>query len=856
MNKNIKNKAFTLVELLVVIAIIAVLATVSILTYTRFIDKAHKSNLEVELNQIQKLYSCYLLEQNRNEDSNNDYRYSIKNDLDNFVDYCYKNGVKKDTLNYCVDDSFIVNNNQSKIQKINYNKLNDNKKRFAVLLLQSSNNSKYYGSFNLYYQNDKLINTTSFQNVITKGFNKITKNTIQLLKKDTNENSWEYLITEDTTFQKSKMVSVYLEVRFDEYKVETYEYKTRAGKKIDKQKIDMFGPASTYYVSKENKDNFLLSNDGLYYFKADSSKWVDYKNEEYDFNKSIPLNANDFMLTYDAGNQGTIPEIADYNKVAKFVRNEFFEIIYNEPSYKKNVYYFDDLNTALQSSRGNYQDEYGKYFEEEVFLLQSTEVTNFHLEKNKKLGLPITSSSNGVEYGYDITNYFYAYGAPHKNIIDKTILTSIKPKINLTINGNCLCEGEINVGAKVMSLNCTAWGSKEGEVVPVDALLENEDYNSITINENSVLNISETGLINVYGKVYGKGCINNSGFIRELGNIKDLHGGTSIVQSYNNGVFPFRYYEFNHIETPITFTKTAYYDIMFYPKSGSGMGQPIYIMFISPENKNGLFSIEDGNIIKRLEDNKLIFDISGKVNDNHNDYIKDIAFPIQNFNINIKNGSIVNINHNNFKVLPNGLINIEKGAKVNLTSTLVAYMNFLLYSTGEAIDSTDYNGYLFYRREEVNEIKVGEEIYSEAKQTPGKIIVDGILDVHGENSILAGNVEVNGTLINNSSSTLYQGKEGQMNKIYGTFIEIPQYPLCLALTIKEKDCNLKKYIIDNTITKEDIKFYVDYIQINDDLTFSIIEEKRPINKETAYIQIWKNKDCIEVINIVVNPKNN
>ena len=49
---NNTKKGFTLVELLVVIAILAILATVSVVGYTSFIDRAHKSNAEALLNQV------------------------------------------------------------------------------------------------------------------------------------------------------------------------------------------------------------------------------------------------------------------------------------------------------------------------------------------------------------------------------------------------------------------------------------------------------------------------------------------------------------------------------------------------------------------------------------------------------------------------------------------------------------------------------------------------------------------------------------------------------------------------------------------------------------------------------------
>ena len=64
MKKNTK-KGFTLVELLVVIAILAILASVSVVGYTAFINKAELSNAQTEAAQIEQIISSAFL--------NNDY---------------------------------------------------------------------------------------------------------------------------------------------------------------------------------------------------------------------------------------------------------------------------------------------------------------------------------------------------------------------------------------------------------------------------------------------------------------------------------------------------------------------------------------------------------------------------------------------------------------------------------------------------------------------------------------------------------------------------------------------------------------------------------------------------------------
>ena len=61
MKKQNRKQGFTLVELLVVIAILAILATVSIVGYTAFIDRAHKSNAETEAHQVETALLAELL---------------------------------------------------------------------------------------------------------------------------------------------------------------------------------------------------------------------------------------------------------------------------------------------------------------------------------------------------------------------------------------------------------------------------------------------------------------------------------------------------------------------------------------------------------------------------------------------------------------------------------------------------------------------------------------------------------------------------------------------------------------------------------------------------------------------------
>ena len=56
------KKGFTLVELLVVIAILAILASVSVVGYTAFIEKAEESVAKQELHQLATLINAELLD--------------------------------------------------------------------------------------------------------------------------------------------------------------------------------------------------------------------------------------------------------------------------------------------------------------------------------------------------------------------------------------------------------------------------------------------------------------------------------------------------------------------------------------------------------------------------------------------------------------------------------------------------------------------------------------------------------------------------------------------------------------------------------------------------------------------------
>lgn len=60
--KRQNKKGFTLVELLVVIAILSILATVSVVGYSQFTEKAKKSNDETELHQIALIVESQLID--------------------------------------------------------------------------------------------------------------------------------------------------------------------------------------------------------------------------------------------------------------------------------------------------------------------------------------------------------------------------------------------------------------------------------------------------------------------------------------------------------------------------------------------------------------------------------------------------------------------------------------------------------------------------------------------------------------------------------------------------------------------------------------------------------------------------
>ena len=75
--KRLKLKGFTLVELLVVIAILAILTTVSVVGYTKFIEKARVSNDKALVSQLNTYFESYKI--------NNPISIENKDDLYDFM---------------------------------------------------------------------------------------------------------------------------------------------------------------------------------------------------------------------------------------------------------------------------------------------------------------------------------------------------------------------------------------------------------------------------------------------------------------------------------------------------------------------------------------------------------------------------------------------------------------------------------------------------------------------------------------------------------------------------------------------------------------------------------------------------
>ncbi len=75
--KNNKKKGFTLVELLVVIAILAILASVSVVGYLSFTEKAKISNVEGEMTQARTVIQAEFLEENSRKVTFNQENYII-----------------------------------------------------------------------------------------------------------------------------------------------------------------------------------------------------------------------------------------------------------------------------------------------------------------------------------------------------------------------------------------------------------------------------------------------------------------------------------------------------------------------------------------------------------------------------------------------------------------------------------------------------------------------------------------------------------------------------------------------------------------------------------------------------------
>ncbi len=104
MNKLIK-KAFTLVELLVVIAILAVLASVGVVSYTSFIDKAHNTAQNTLLTQMNTLIQA------------NGQKFSSSKKAFEFLN---ENGVSNDKINDVADGyKYFYNRTKNKIELIN-----------------------------------------------------------------------------------------------------------------------------------------------------------------------------------------------------------------------------------------------------------------------------------------------------------------------------------------------------------------------------------------------------------------------------------------------------------------------------------------------------------------------------------------------------------------------------------------------------------------------------------------------------------------------------------------------------------------------------------------------------------------
>lgn len=83
--KKQNKKGFTLVELLVVIAILSILATVSVVGYSQFTEKAKKSNDETELHQIALIVEAQLIDGEETVTLDNNHVVTFKYDSTNGV---------------------------------------------------------------------------------------------------------------------------------------------------------------------------------------------------------------------------------------------------------------------------------------------------------------------------------------------------------------------------------------------------------------------------------------------------------------------------------------------------------------------------------------------------------------------------------------------------------------------------------------------------------------------------------------------------------------------------------------------------------------------------------------------------
>ena len=297
---------------------------------------------------------------------------------------------------------------------------------------------------------------------------------------------------------------------------------------------------------------------------------------------------------------------------------------------------------------------------------------------------------------------------------------------------NVKVEGDL----KVLSLN-TGGGSQGTSHVM------NNHYGQIEMLENSSIELLEGGKLFATGFVYGEGKIisNVGASVSESLNIYDFRGGSQTVGiSKHDIIFPFDTFMLNNIEVPVTVNKgSEYIGLINTYVRGSRFGD----IKVIGKNKDGIFDIESGKILKEFNQNtgKMTFNIvDGKSTINDISMILDFGFLIGKVDVDskgkeipvsgvldvvVKNNSTLDINAS-VKLLPGEEFKVEKGGTLNIANG----SKMFIYDKNQYVLKGNANFIYLDKKWLKNSSRLPITLKFNSKDD-AKLIVEGNLNVEG-----------------------------------------------------------------------------------------------------------------------------